>query len=115
LIIPVGLAMFRLVPLKMLPFDNKNEFQIVVDLPEGTTLETTDAVVRQLRAYLRTVPEVTHFVSYVGTPSPIDFNGLVRHYYLRKGANLADIRVNLVPKDRRTAKPCHRAAIEKRP
>jgi multidrug efflux pump subunit AcrB len=101
LIIPVGLAMFRLVPLKLLPFDNKNEFQIVVDLPEGSTLETTDSVVREFESYLRTVPEVTHFVSYVGNTSPIDFNGLVRHYYLRKGANLADIRVNLVAKDRR--------------
>jgi multidrug efflux pump subunit AcrB len=78
---------FRLVPLKMLPFDNKNEFQIVVDMPEGTTLEATDAVVRRFEDYLRGVPEVTHFVSYVGNASPIDFNGLVRHYYLRKGAS----------------------------
>jgi multidrug efflux pump subunit AcrB len=101
LIIPAGLALFRLVPLKMLPFDNKNEFQIVVDMPEGTTLEGTDAVVRQFEAYLRTVPEVTHFVSYTGNASPIDFNGLVRHYYLRKGPHLADIRVNLAEKGRR--------------
>ncbi len=101
LIVPVGLAVFRLVPLKMLPFDNKNEFQIVVDMPEGTTLEATDAVVRQFEAYLRTVPEVTNFVSYVGNASPIDFNGLVRHYYLRKGPHLADIRVNLADKNRR--------------
>jgi len=101
LIVPVGLAVFRLVPLKMLPFDNKNEFQIVVDMPEGTTLEATDAVVRQFEAYLRTVPEVTNFVSYVGNASPIDFNGLVRHYYLRKGPHLADIQVNLADKSRR--------------
>jgi multidrug efflux pump subunit AcrB len=101
LIIPAGLALFRLVPMKMLPFDNKNEFQIVVDMPEGTTLEGTDAVVRQFEAYLRTVPEVTHFVSYTGNASPIDFNGLVRHYYLRKGPHLADIRVNLAEKGHR--------------
>ncbi|HSO18266.1 MAG TPA: efflux RND transporter permease subunit, partial [Desulfosarcina sp.] len=101
LIIPVGLVIFRLVPLKMLPFDNKNEFQIVLDMPEGTTLETTDAVVRQFESYLRSVPEVTNFVSYVGNASPIDFNGMVRHYYLRQGPNLADIRVNLADKSRR--------------
>ncbi len=101
LIVPLGLVFARLVPLKMLPFDNKNEFQIVVDLPEGTTLETTDAVVRRFEAYLRGVPEVTAYVSFVGNASPIDFNGLVRHYYLRQGNHLADIRVNLVDKDRR--------------
>jgi len=101
LIVPIGLVVFRLVPLKMLPFDNKNEFQIVVDMPEGTTLEATDAVVRQFENYLRRVPEVTHFVSYVGNASPIDFNGLVRHYYLRRGPHLADIRVNLADKSRR--------------
>ena len=101
LILPVGLAVFRLVPLKMLPFDNKNEFQIVVDMPEGTTLETTDAVVRQFENYLRDVREVTNVVSTVGTASPIDFNGMVRHYYLRKGPHLADLRVNLADKTRR--------------
>ncbi|MDX2511258.1 MAG: efflux RND transporter permease subunit [Desulfobacterales bacterium] len=101
LVVPVGLAVFRLVPLKMLPFDNKNEFQIVVDMPEGTTLEATDAVVRQFEDYLRTVPEVTHFVTYTGNASPMDFNGLVRHHYLRKGPHLADIRVNLADKSRR--------------
>ena len=101
LIIPAGLVLFRLVPLKMLPFDNKNEFQIVVDMPDGTTLESTDGVIRQFEEYLRSVAEVTHFVSYVGNASPIDFNGLVRHYYLRAGPHLADIRVNLVDKSRR--------------
>lgn len=92
------LAIFRFVPLKMLPFDNKNEFQIVVDMPEGTPLEATDRVVRHFETYLREVPEVTHFVTYTGTASPIDFNGLVRHYYLREGGNVADIRVNLADK-----------------
>ena len=89
------------VPLKMLPFDNKNEFQIVVDMPEKTTLETTDAAVRDLEAYLRTLPEVTDFTATVGASSPMDFNGLVRHYYLRQGPNAADIRVNLLHRDKR--------------
>ena len=92
------LPAFRLVPLKMLPFDNKNEFQIVVDMDEGTTLETTEAATRDLARYLRTVPEVVNFTGTVGLASPIDFNGLVRHYFLRKGDNVADLRVNLLPK-----------------
>jgi multidrug efflux pump subunit AcrB len=96
-----ALALFRLVPLKMLPFDNKNEFQIVLDMPEGTPLEATDRVLRHFEDYLRSVPEVTSFVSYAGTASPMDFNGMVRHYYLRTGPHLADIRVDLVEKDRR--------------
>ena len=96
-----GLALLRFVPLKMLPFDNKNEFQIVLDMPEGTPLEATDRMVRDFEAFLEGVPEVTDFVSYVGTASPMDFNGMVRHYYLRDGGHLADIRVNMVPKQRR--------------
>ena len=95
------LAMSRRVPLKMLPFDNKNEFQILLDMPEGTTLEATDAATRALADYLRTVPEVTDFQTYVGTASPMDFNGMVRHYYLRQGSNVADVRVNLMPKEDR--------------
>ncbi|MGD8562624.1 MAG: efflux RND transporter permease subunit [Desulfarculaceae bacterium] len=95
------LPVLRQVPLKMLPFDNKNEFQLVLDFPEGTTLEASDRAVRDLENYLSTIPEVTDFTSYVGTSSPMDFNGMVRHYYLRQGGNLADIRVNLVLKDRR--------------
>ncbi len=97
----VFLALSGRVPLKMLPFDNKNELQIVVDLPEGATLETTDAVVREVEEYLQTVPEVVNFVSTVGAGSPMDFNGLVRHYYLRQGPNLADVRINLLPRQRR--------------
>ena len=96
-----ALALFRQVPLKMLPFDNKNEFQIVLDMPEGTPLEATDRVVRDMEAFLRGVPEVTTFVSYAGTASPIDFNGMVRHYYLREGGHVADIRVNLLGKGKR--------------
>ena len=92
----VAMPAFNLVPLKMLPFDNKNEFQLVVDLPEGTTLEETDKAVRALEDYLATVNEVTDLEAYVGTASAMDFNGMVRHYYLRQGANVADIRNNFV-------------------
>ncbi len=91
----------RRVPLKMLPYDNKNEFQIVVDMPEGTTLERTDAVTRRLAGRLAGVAEVRDFQLYVGQSSPMDFNGMVRHYFLRSGGNVADIRVNLAPKERR--------------
>ena len=96
-----ALAAFRLVPLKMLPFDNKNELQLVLDMPEGATLEHTDAVVRDFEHYLRRVPEVTDFESFVGVASPIDFNGMIRHYSLRQSPNLADIRVSLVDKSER--------------
>jgi multidrug efflux pump subunit AcrB len=97
------LPIFGQVPLKMLPFDNKNEFQIVIDMPEGTTLEATNRVASVFEDYLESVPEVTNFVTYAGTASPMDFNGMVRHYYLREGENLADIRVNLADKSRREA------------
>jgi len=96
-----ALAAFRLVPLKMLPFDNKNEFQIVIDMPEGTPLEATDLVVRRFEDALRSVPEVDNVLTFTGTASPMDFNGMVRHYYLRQGGHLADIRVNLADKSRR--------------
>ena len=89
------------VPLKMLPFDNKNELQIVVDMPEGSTLESTDAAVREIEAFLQTVPEVVNFVSTVGEGSPMDFNGLVRHYYMRQAPHLADVRINLLPRQQR--------------
>jgi multidrug efflux pump subunit AcrB len=95
------LAVTGRVPLKMLPFDNKNEFQIVVDMPEGTTPETTDAVNRDLATFLRTVPEVTEVLTFAGTASPIDFNGMVRHYFLRRGPHFGELRVNLVPKEER--------------
>ena len=97
----VFLAATGRVPLKMLPFDNKNELQIVVDMPEGSTLEATDAAVREIEDYLLTVPEVVNFVSTVGDASPMDFNGLVRKYYLRQAPHLADVRVNLLPRQRR--------------
>jgi len=89
------------VPLKMLPFDNKNELQVVIDMPEGTTLENTEATAYAMADYLVRVPEVTDVSTYVGTSSPADFNGLVRHYYLRSGANVGDIRISLVNKKQR--------------
>jgi multidrug efflux pump subunit AcrB len=89
------------VAVKMLPFDNKNEFQVVIDMPEGSTLERTAAVSKEISAYLRTVPEVVDYQNYIGTSAPITFNGLVRHYDLRGGANMADIQVNLLPKSER--------------
>lgn len=97
----VGLVVMRLVPLKMLPFDNKNELQLLVDMDEGTTLERTDRTLRDFEAFLRTVPEVTNYVTHSGQPSPMDFNGMVRHYYWRDQSNLADIRINLADKDDR--------------
>ncbi|WP_432823831.1 efflux RND transporter permease subunit, partial [Trichloromonas sp.] len=97
----MAMPVLNLVPMKMLPFDNKNEFQLVVDLPEGTSLEQTDAAVRALEDYLATVNEVTDFQAYVGTASAMDFNGMVRHYYMRQGPNVADIRVNLAHKGER--------------
>jgi len=100
-LLSILLAATGLVPLKMLPFDNKNEFQIVVDMPEATTLETTAAVAEEIETLLRTLPEVTDFTTTVGTASPMDFNGMVRHYYLREGSNLADIRVNLLHRKKR--------------
>ncbi|MEJ2201672.1 MAG: efflux RND transporter permease subunit, partial [Desulfuromonadaceae bacterium] len=97
----MAMPAFNLVPMKMLPFDNKNEFQLVLDLPEGTTLEETDAAVRAFEDYLATVNEVTNFQAYVGTASAMDFNGMVRHYYMRQGPNVADLRINLAHKSDR--------------
>jgi multidrug efflux pump subunit AcrB len=98
----LSLVALKLVRVKMLPFDNKSEFQVIVDMPEGTTLEGTAAVTREIGDYIHTVPEVTDYQMYVGTASPYNFNGLVRHYFLRRGANVADIQVNLVPKGERS-------------
>jgi multidrug efflux pump subunit AcrB len=98
-----GLAAIRAVPLKMLPFDNKNELLLVLDLDAGTTLQRTDAAVRDFEHYIAGVPEVTDFTSYVGIASPMDFNGLVRHYYLRRGDDVAEVCIDLVgKKSRRT-------------
>jgi multidrug efflux pump subunit AcrB len=108
------LAVTRAVPLKMLPFDNKNELALVVDMPRGTTLETTDAVVRELGRYLASVAEVTDYQTYVGLASPMDFNGMVRHYYLRRGGNVGDIRITLLPKEHRVQQS-HEIALRIRP
>jgi len=89
------------VPLKMLPFDNKNEFQLLVDMPEASTLEQTDAVLQELELYIRTLPEVTDFTTYAGIASPMDFNGMVRHYYMRQGPYVGEIRINLLHRDER--------------
>ncbi|WKD85534.1 Swarming motility protein SwrC [Polaribacter huanghezhanensis] len=89
------------VAVKMLPFDNKNEFQIVIDMPEGTTLERTAVVTQEIGQFLSTRAEVVNYQNYVGTSAPITFNGLVRHYDLRGGSNMADIQVNLIDKEER--------------
>jgi len=100
----VGLAGVKLVVLKMLPFDNKSEFQVVVDMPEGTPVEQTARVLAALGDHIATIPEVTDYQIYAGTASPINFNGLVRQYYLRDAANLGDIMVNLQHKKMRDRK-----------
>ena len=98
IVLSIGLAAGQFVVLKMLPFDNKSEFQVVVDMPEGTALEQTSRVLNELGYYLSQLPEVTDYQIYAGTASPINFNGLIRQYSLRQGANVGDIQVNLVDK-----------------
>ncbi|MFR0677222.1 efflux RND transporter permease subunit [Dysgonomonas mossii] len=90
------------VPVKMLPFDNKNEFQVVIDMPEETTLERTAAVAKELAVYISRNEKVINYQTYVGTSAPISFNGLVRHYDMRMGDNVADIQVNLIDKGERS-------------
>jgi len=102
------------VVVKMLPFDNKNEFQVVIDMPEGTTLERTSAVSKEIAQYLSTKPEVVNYQNYIGTSAPITFNGLVRHYDMRGGSNMADIQVNLLHKEDRDSQS-HQIAKEMRP
>jgi multidrug efflux pump subunit AcrB len=101
LLAAVGLFYTKMVTVKMLPFDNKSEFQVIIDMPEGTTLEQTARVAREIGEYVRSVPEVTDYQLYVGTASPYNFNGLVRHYFLRRGPHVADVQVNLLPKGER--------------
>jgi multidrug efflux pump subunit AcrB len=93
-----SLFYFQFVKVKMLPFDNKSEFQVIVDMPNGTTLAETARVTGTLAAAALEQPEVINLQTYVGTASPYNFNGLVRHYYLRRGSNIADIQVNLLGK-----------------
>ena len=100
----VSLAGFKLVVLKMLPFDNKSEFQIVLDMPVGTPLEETARVLHEIGAEIAKVPEVINYQAYAGTASPINFNGLVRQYYLRAAPESGDIQVNLADKHNRSRK-----------
>ena len=102
LLLSVALVAWEVVTVKMLPYDNKSEIQVVVDTDEGTTLEETAAIARELAVAVRALPEVSDVQVYVGTSAPFNFNGLVRHYFLRSGANVADLQVNLLPKHDRT-------------
>ncbi len=99
----LGLVGIGGVKVKMLPFDNKSEFQVILNMPESSTLEETARVAREMAAAIRTEPEVRDYQVYAGTASPFNFNGLVRHYFLRRGSNLADLQVNLLPKGGRSA------------
>jgi multidrug efflux pump subunit AcrB len=114
IVLAVGLVAVRLVVMKMLPFDDKSEFQVVVNLPEGTSLETTTRVLDDLSHAIEKVPEVSDYQAYAGTAAPINFNGLVRQYYLRAGPELGDLQVNLVDKHERSRKS-HDIALAVRP
>ena len=114
LLVSASLVLVKAVKVKMLPFDNKSEFQVVLDLPEGTTLETSDALGREVANALLRIPEVTSTEVYAGTAAPFNFNGLVRHYFLRRGPNVADVQVNLLPKDERS-RQSHAIAVAVRP
>ena len=114
IVLSVSLAGVKLVVMKMLPFDNKSEFQVVVDMPAGTPVEMTAAALREMGAYVATLPEVTDYQAYAGAAAPINFNGLVRQYYLRSEAELGDLQVNLVDKAGRSRKS-HEIAQAVRP
>ena len=104
IVVSVALPVVKLVILKMLPFDNKSEFQIIVDMPVGTPLEKTAQVLGEMGAAVAAVPEITDYQAYAGTAAPINFNGLVRQYYLRSGPEVGDLQVNLVDKHDRDRK-----------
>ena len=114
ILLSLALPVAKLVVMKMLPFDNKSEFQVVVDMPVGTPPESTASVLHAMTAYLSTVPEVINYQAYVGLSAPINFNGLVRQYYLRSGGELGDIQVNLVDKHHRSEQS-HAIASRVRP
>ncbi len=103
LLVSMTLVYVGWVKVKMLPFDNKSEFQIILNMPEGSSLERTAQAAREIAAAVRTEPEVTDYEVYAGVASPFNFNGLVRHYFMRRGANVADLQINLVPKNERKA------------
>ena len=110
----MALVYFGAVKVKMLPFDNKSEFQIILNMPEGSSLERTAQAAREIANAVRTEPEVTDYEIYVGVASPFNFNGLVRHYFMRRGANVADLQINLVQKSERKAQS-HEIAKRVRP
>ena len=110
----VSLVYFQVVVLKMLPFDDKGEFQVVLDMPEGSSLEHTKQVLSEMGDYIKGIPEVVDVQIYAGTAAPINFNGLVRQYYLREGSNLGDIQVNLTAAADRERKS-HAIALAARP
>lgn len=114
LLVSMLMIPLKLVQFKMLPFDNKSELQVIVDMPEGTTLEQTAMVTQELGKYIQTIPEVVNYQTYVGTSAPYNFNGLVRHYFLRSGSNEADIQVNFKSKHERH-KQSHELAKMMRP
>jgi multidrug efflux pump subunit AcrB len=114
LLVAMALVGIGWVKVKMLPFDNKSEFQIILNMPEGSSLERTAEAAREIAAAVRTEPEVTDYEVYAGVASPFNFNGLVRHYFMRRGANVADIQVNLLPKGERKAES-HDVAKRVRP
>ena len=103
LLVSMALVGVGWVKVKMLPFDNKSEFQIILNMPEGSSLERTAQAAREIAAAVRIEPEVTDYEIYAGVASPFNFNGLVRHYFMRRGANVADLQINLVPKNERKA------------
>ena len=100
-LLSVTLFYFNAVTVKLLPFDNKSEFQIIADLPEGSTLEETDRVLSLAAQKLKNIPELSSIQSYAGTAAPFNFNGLVRHYYLRKAPHMGDLQINLTAKHHR--------------
>ena len=114
ILLAMSLVGFNAVVMKMLPFDNKSEFQVVLDMPEGTTVEQTGRVLDEMAAYIKDIPEVIDYQVYAGTAAPINFNGLVRQYYLREGPNVGDIQVNLADKADRKRKS-HEVASAARP
>ncbi|MEK7391162.1 MAG: efflux RND transporter permease subunit, partial [Fibrobacterota bacterium] len=113
LVASVGLLFVNAVHVKMLPFDNKSEFQVILDAPRGTTLETSHAMASEVAEALLALPEVTNAQAYAGISSPFNFNGLVRHYFLRRGGEVSDVQVNLLPKGDRK-RQSHEIAIEAR-
>ncbi|HNY11449.1 MAG TPA: efflux RND transporter permease subunit [Candidatus Wallbacteria bacterium] len=114
LLLSLVLVAIGFVKVKMLPFDNKSEFQIIVDMPEGTTLEQTAAATEEIAKFVATIAEVENLTLHAGTSAPYNFNGLVRHYFMRSDANMSDIQVNLSSKNLRT-RSSHQIASAARP